>query len=172
MTIFAESKPKGRSLFNRWTLVAMLAGATLVGGVAAWANGNGVCGWHHGMTSGQDAADVGAHVDHMLKHLYGEIDATDAQKAQITPMVKQAMNDLLPLHTQLRSAHTQALAALTANPVDRAALETSRVAHLQLADQASKRLVQLMGDVSDVLTPAQRSAFAAHLKDMHGNPAP
>jgi protein CpxP len=159
------------NIVNRWTLAALLAGAALVGGVAAWANGNGACGWHHGMTSEHGATDVNAHVDHMLKHLYGEIDATDAQKAQITPMVKQAMNDLLPLHTQLRSAHTQALAALTANPVDRAALETSRLALVQQADQASKRLVQLMGDVSDVLTPTQRSAFAAHLKDMHGNAA-
>ena len=40
--------------------------------------------------------------------------------------------------------------------------------HLQLADQASKRLVQLIADVSDVLTPAQRDAFAAHVKQMHG----
>ena len=108
----------------------------------------------------------------MLKHLYVEIDATDAQKAQITPLVKQAVNDLLPLHTQLQAAHTQAIQGLTASPVDRTALEASRVAHLQLADQASKRLVQLMADVSDVLTPAQRSAFAAHLKQMHGNLAP
>jgi Spy/CpxP family protein refolding chaperone len=154
------------------TFALVIAGATLVGGVAALANGTGMCGWHHGMSGTHSAADVTAHVDHMLKHLYVEIDATDAQKAQITPLVKQAVSDLLPLHTQLQSAHTQAIQGLTASPVDRAALEASRVAHLQLADQASKRLVQLMADVSDVLTPAQRSAFAAHLKQMHGNPAP
>jgi len=38
----------------------------------------------------------------MLKHLYVEIDATDAQKAQITPLVKQAVSDLLPLHTSCK----------------------------------------------------------------------
>jgi periplasmic protein CpxP/Spy len=167
----SEPKAKDRSLFNRMTWMAVIAGATLVGGVAALANGTGVCGWHHGM-SGHSDADVTAHVDHMLKHLYVEIDATDAQKAQITPLVKQAVNDLLPLHTQLQAAHTQAIQGLTASPVDRAALEASRVAHLQLADQASKRFVQLMADVSDVLTPAQRNALAAHLKKMHGSAAP
>jgi periplasmic protein CpxP/Spy len=172
MNTSTEPKTPRRARFSRMTFALVIAGATLVGGVAALANGTGMCGWHHGMSGTHSAADVTAHVDHMLKHLYVEIDATDAQKAQITPLVKQAVNDLLPLHTQLQAAHTQAIQGLTASPVDRAALEASRVAHLQLADQASKRLVQLMADVSDALTPAQRSAFAAHLKQMHGNPAP
>jgi Spy/CpxP family protein refolding chaperone len=172
MNTSTEPKTPRRPLLSRMTFALVIAGATLVGGVAALANGTGMCGWHHGMSGTHSAADVTAHVDHMLKHLYVEIDATDAQKAQITPLVKQAVSDLLPLHTQLQAAHTQAIQGLTASPVDRTALEASRVAHLQLADQASKRLVQLMADVSDVLTPAQRSAFAAHLKQMHGNPAP
>jgi Spy/CpxP family protein refolding chaperone len=158
-----------RSLFNRMTFAVLVAGATLVGGVAALASGAGACGWHHGMMTGtHSAAEVSAHVDHMLKHLYVDIDATDAQKAQITPLVNQAVADLLPLHTQLQAAHAQILQGLTQNPIDRAALEAARVAHLQLADQASKRIVQLIADVGDVLTPAQRNALATHLKTMHG----
>jgi hypothetical protein len=47
-------------------------------------------------------------------------------------------------------------------------LEAARVTHLQLADQASKRFVQLIADVGDVLTPAQRTALAEHLKRLHG----
>src|ERR1700733_5102398 len=113
------------------------------------------------------AADVSNHVDHMLKHLYVEIDATDAQQAQITPLVKQAVNDLLPMHAQLQTTHAQAFQALTQNTVDRGALEAARVALLQSADQASKRLAQLLADVDEVLTPAQRTALAAHLKQMH-----
>jgi protein CpxP len=81
--------------------------------------------------------------------------------------VQQAVNDLLPMHTQLQAAHTQAIEALTQDTVDRTALEAARVAHLQLADQASKRLTQLLADVDEVLTPAQRSALATHLKQMH-----
>jgi protein CpxP len=170
MNTSPESKgapPSGPPLFSRMTFAIIVAAATLVGGVAAVAGGAGACGWHHGMMSGHNAADVSAHVDQMLKHLYVEIDATDAQKAQITPLVKQAVNDLLPLHTQLQAAHTQAIQGLTVSPVDRTALEAARVTHLQLADQASKRLVQLMADVSDLLTPAQRDALAVHLKQMH-----
>jgi protein CpxP len=165
--------PTGRrSLFNRMTLLAFVAGAALAGGAAALASGRDLCGWHHDMMSDgtHSAAEVSAHVDHILKHVYVEIDATDAQKAQIGPLVKQAVNDLLPLQNQLRTAHEQFLAALTQSAVDRPALEAARTAHLQLADQASKRVVQLIADVGDVLTPEQRNALAAHLKKMHAEP--
>jgi len=156
-----------RSVFSRMTLIAFLAGAALAGSIAAVAAATGMGGFHGTMAGPHSAADVSAHVDHVLKHLYVEIDATDAQKAQITPMVKQAVNDLLPMHAQLQAAHAQAVQALTQDTVDRTALEAARVAHLQLADQASKRLTQLLADVDEVLTPAQRSALAAHLQQMH-----
>jgi len=166
-----STTPPRRTLFSRMTVVAFVAGAALAGSIAALASAAGIGagdgGWHHGMSSGHGPADVSAHVDHMLKHLFVEVDATDAQQAQITPLVKQAMADLMPLHAQAQAAHTQAIQALTQATVDRTALEAARVAHLQLADQASKRLVQLIADVDEVLTPAQRSALAVHLQKMH-----
>jgi protein CpxP len=165
-----KTAPPRRSFFSRMISVAFVAGAALTGGIVgvSAATGMGACGFHHGMAAvSYSAADVSAHVDHVLKHLYVEIDATDAQKAQITPLVQQAVTDLLPMHAQLQAAHAQAIQALTQNTVDRTALEAARVAHLQLADQASKRLTQLLADVDEVLTPAQRTALAAHLKQMH-----
>ena len=164
-----ESPPLRRLLFNRQTLIAFTAGAALAGSVGAAAWGGAMSCQHGMMMDGTHSpAEVSAHVDHMLKHLYVEIDATDAQKAQIAPLVQQAVNDLLPLRAQLRAAHAQAIEGLTQPTVDRAALETARAAHLQLADQASKRFVQLIADVGDVLTPAQRNALAAHMNHMHG----
>jgi len=158
-----------RTLFNRQIVFAFLAGASVVGGVGAAAAANG---WHHGMMmhGTESPAEVADHIDHALKHLYVEINATDAQKAQIGPLVQQAVSDLLPLHTQLQSAHARAIQGLTQPTVDRGALEAARESHLQLADQASKRIVQLIGDVGDVLTPAQRTALASHLEKLHGMP--
>jgi hypothetical protein len=60
--------------------------------------------------------------------------------------------------------------ALEQPTVDRASLEAARAEHLQLADEASKRIVQLFGDVGDVLTPTQRKALAEHLEHLHGMP--
>ena len=165
-----SARSRLRTLFNRQTVFAFLAGACLVGGIGA---ATAASGWHHGMmmmNGTESPADMAAHIDHVLKHLYVEIDATDAQKAKIGPLVQQAATDLRPLHTQLQAAHVQVVQGLTQPTVDRAALETAREAHLQLADQASKRIVQLLGDVGDVLTPAQRSELATHLEQLHGMP--
>src|SRR5258708_37555126 len=84
-----------RSVFSRMTVVAFLAGAALAGSIAAVAAATGMGGFHHGMMGGRhSAADVSAHGGHMLKHLYVEIDATDVQQAQITPLVQQARHCL------------------------------------------------------------------------------
>ena len=159
-----------RLFLNRYTALAFIAGAGLSAGVAALAQSNGMATLHHGMMMSANPADMSAHVDHVLKHLYVELDATDAQKAQIDPLVKQAMTDLMPLHTQAQSAHTQFLQALTQPTVDRNSLEAARETHMQLAEQASKRFVQLIGDVGNVLTPAQRQALANHIQKLHGMP--
>jgi Spy/CpxP family protein refolding chaperone len=165
----ADAPSFRRLSFNRYTVLAFVAGAALAA-ASAW--GAGMSGCHHGIMMGgtHSAADMSAHVDHMLKHFYVEIEATDAQKAQIDPLVKQAVDDLQPLHAQLHTAHTHALQALSQATVDRGTMEAARVEHLQLADQASKRIVQLVADVGDVLTPSQRKAFADHIEHMHGVP--
>jgi periplasmic protein CpxP/Spy len=156
-------------LLNRYTVLAFIAGAGLTAGVGVLA-AQGMGAMHRGMMMDSSAspAEVSAHVDHMLKHLYVEIDATPAQQAQIGPLVQQAVTDLLPLRSQLRADHDQFVAALTQTTVDRNSLEAARTAHLQLADQASKRIVQLLGDVGSVLTPTQRQALANHLQQVHG----
>ena len=163
-------RPFRSLLFNRSTVLAFVAGAAVAATVGVSAQVAAMGGWHHGsiMDGTHSASEVNAHVDHMLKHFYVEIDATDAQKAQIGPLVKQAVNDLLPLRTQAQTAHQHAMDALSQTTLDRGALEAARAEHLQLADQASKRLVQLMGDVGDVLTPTQRKALSEHLQHMHG----
>jgi protein CpxP len=156
----------------RHAAVAFIAGAALASGIGALARTDAMSGWHHGMTldGTQSPAEVSAHVDRMLKHFYVEIDASDAQKAQIEPLVKQAVSDLVPLHAQLHTAHAQALNALTQTTIDRDSLEAARVQHLQLAEQGSKRLVQLIADVGEVLTPTQRKTLADRLQHMHGMP--
>jgi protein CpxP len=164
----AGATPWRRLLLNRYTVAAFVAGSALTAGVGALAAGAAM---HQGMMmmdGTHSAAEVSAHVDHVLKHLYVEIEATDAQKAQIDPLVKQAVTDLVPMHAQLQSARAQATQALTQTTIDRGSLESARVAHLQFADQASKRIAQLIADVGDVLTPAQRKLLTDHLEHLHG----
>jgi periplasmic protein CpxP/Spy len=164
--------PTRRRIIDRRTVLGFAAGIAVALGAALSAGAVAMGGWHHSsvMDGTHSVAEVNAHVDHVLKHFYVEVDATEAQKAQIGLLVKQAVDDLLPLHTQVRAARAQAQLALTQTSVDRASLEAVRQQHLQLAEQASKRLSQLVGDVGDVLTPAQRQSLIAHLDRMHAMP--
>jgi protein CpxP len=165
--------PARRRFFDRRTLIAFAAGIAVTLGAGLSAAAVAMGGWHHSfvMDGTHSVAEVNAHVDHVLKHFYVEVDATESQKAQIGPLVKQAVDDLLPLHTQIRAARAQAELALTQTTVDRASLEAVRQQHLQLADQASKRVSQLIADVGDALTPAQRQSLIAHLDRLHAMPA-
>jgi len=154
--------------------------AAVLGGIAmtvgAVAQNAAMGGFHHGHHGAHMAnaspADVAAHVDQMLQHVYLETGATPAQQAQLAPLVQAAATDLSQLHGQFHTEHAQMLALLTADTIDRAALEHARVAQLNVLDQASKELVQLLADTAVVLTPAQRKALAdklaAHLGASQG----
>lgn len=151
----------------RLRLALVLAGGLALGaGVTAFANGTDMAAWHHGapLTS----QDLASHVDEFLPHLYAELAVTDAQKAQLDPLVKQAIADVGEIHAQMGGLHAQALDLFGQDTIDRTAIETLRAAHLAGMDQASQRIAQLLGDVAEVLTPAQRKALVAHVAQMHG----
>lgn len=142
------------SIFNRQTIAAFLLGSTLAVGIGAYAVDR-----HHGEGRGH-----GSHIS----RLYAEVQATDAQKAKIDPLVKAAMADLKPLHEQLHELHKKLLEQASAPTIDRAALEVTRQQGLALADQASKRIIQLVADVGDTLTPEQRKKLADRIGRLHG----
>jgi protein CpxP len=110
-----------------------------------------------------DPAELDARLERMLKHLYVEIDATEAQKERLAPIVKKAAQDLLPVRDQMRSARREALALLGGETIDRAAIERLRAAQMDLAEAASKRLAQALADVAEVLTPGQRTLLAERI---------
>lgn len=140
------------SIFNRQTIAAFLLGSTLAVGIGAYA---------------VDRHQGGGHGSH-ISRLYAEVQATEAQKAKIDPLVKAAMADLKPLHEQLHELHKKLLEQASAPAIDRAALEATRQQGLALADKASKRIIQLVADVGDTLTPEQRKKLADHLGRRHG----
>ena len=105
-------------------------------------------------------------IDRGLKHFYVEVEATEAQKQKLDPIVKQAAKDLMPLRAKMHEARKQGAALLSAETVDRAAIESFRAQQLQMADAASKRFSQALADVAEVLTPAQRKDLAQRLERM------
>jgi Spy/CpxP family protein refolding chaperone len=166
----SEQKPR-RRFFKRAAIATLIGGIAAGIGIKAFAHGGGYGGWHRGgfMAGPLDPAQVDEHLERMLKHLYVEIDATDEQKQRLAPIVKQAAKDLLPLREKMQGARKQAVELLTGDAIDRAAIEALRAEHLQLAEQASRRIAQALADTAEVLTPAQRKELAGRINGWHGH---
>ncbi len=155
-----------RRLFKRLGIATLIGGLSAGIGFKAYAGGYG-CHGHRGFMAGSfDPATMDERLERMLKHLYVEIDATEAQQQKLAPIVKQAARDLLPLRGKMQAARTQAMELLTRDDIDRGAIEALRSEQLQQAEAATKRFSQALADVAEVLTPAQRKQIAARM-DRH-----
>jgi Spy/CpxP family protein refolding chaperone len=109
------------------------------------------------------------HLQIASKWLLRDIDASAEQQDRVNAIVTGAVDDLFRLrerHQQNRDAFHQQLGGAT---IDRAALEEIRKSEMGVADEASKRLVQALADVSDVLTPEQRQALAERIHRHHAH---
>ena len=100
-------------------------------------------------------------VDHMLKG----IDATDAQKAQITQIVQQAAADLKAQHVADKSLRDKGMQIFAAPTIDATQAESVRSQLEAQHDTASRRVLQAMLAVGNVLTPNQRAAIATRMAE-------
>jgi periplasmic protein CpxP/Spy len=168
------AKPNRRRAILWASLLGGSALLTLVAArpiTAAIQNG---AGFHHswGGRWGGHAMSPEAAKEHLQiasKWLLRDIDASPEQQDRVNAIVAGAVDDLFRLrerHQQNRDAFHRQLGGAT---IDRAALEEIRKSEMGVADEASKRLVQALADVSDVLTPEQRQALAERIHRHHAN---
>jgi periplasmic protein CpxP/Spy len=161
-----EPKP-GRGRSRRWLLVSMVAlAAALTGAVASRAIGSPHAFGPSFMGGAFDPAGAEDLADRMTRHLAIEIDATNDQQEKLRTIVKGAVKDLLPMREKMLSTRQRAQALLTGPAVDRAAIEALRAGQIALADAASKRFAQALGDAAEVLTAEQRRKIDDRLNEM------
>ena len=113
-----------------------------------------------------DPAEVKERVERVVAHIAIEIDATEEQKQKLTAIFVGAASDLMPIRAEImESRHAGELVGLlTAPTVDRAAIESFRAEKMALADRASRRIAQALGEAAEVLTPEQRTKVGERLK--------
>jgi protein CpxP len=149
---------------GRFTLLLILVGlgGVITGGLATTALGQGAM-WHArpfmgGPLMGDpfDPAQVDRRVERMIKHLAVEADASADQETKLVAIAKGAVHDLLPLREKLQANRAKAVDLFTAGTVDRTAIERLRSDQLALAETASKRIAQALGDAAETLNPEQR----------------
>jgi len=158
----AKRRRRGRALF---------LGALFLGAVAVLTTGAlqalGLGPFRPGACGHMDPAQVEKKIDRIAGWIVEDLDGTPEQQAKLAAIAKAAAKDLEPLHDELVAGKQEVVAILTAEKVDRAALEAHRVRHVQLMEQASERLVAAVADAADVLTPEQRAKAAARLETFH-----
>ncbi len=155
---------RGRGRFALLLILVGLGGA-IAGGLATNAFGQGAM-WHARPFMGGpfmgdpfDPAQIDRRVERMIKHIAVEADATADQQTKLVAIAKGAVNDLLPLRQKLQENRAKALDLFTAANVDRAAIERLRGDQLALAETASKRIAQALGDAAEALNPEQRRSL-------------
>jgi periplasmic protein CpxP/Spy len=140
-----------------WLMVATVALASaLTGAVASQAVSQHAWAGPPFMGGTFDPARVEDGADRAVRHLAIEIDATADQQEKLRAIVKSAVKDLLPMREKALAVRQRARVILTQPTIDRGAIEALRTEQLALADGASKRFAQALGDASEVLTPEQR----------------
>jgi len=160
---------RGRGRVALFLVLAALGGA-LAGGLVTNAVGQMPPMWHMRPFMGDpfDPANVDRRVERVMKHLAVEADATAEQQAKLVGIAKGAVGDLLPLREKLQANRAKALDLFTAGTIDRAAIERLRTEQLALAETASKRIAQALGDAAEILNPEQRRTFVDRLSQFGG----
>lgn len=100
-----------------------------------------------------------------LERLLDDVGASADQKSQIKSILEAARTDLKAQHEAGRTLMQQQMDLFTQPTVDARAAEALRQQMLTRHDQASKRMLQAMLDVSRVLTPEQRQKLAARMNE-------
>jgi periplasmic protein CpxP/Spy len=150
------------ALFPARTGMRLFAGSLLLAASAAtmlpaFAQGHhGGHGPGHAMMSPGGAGPMGGSPRHMERML-DRVAATDAQKAQIKQITEASRADMLKQREAGRALHDKLRLALTAATIDTNAVEQLRLQMLAQHDQTSRRGLQTMVDIAQVLTPEQRA---------------
>jgi Spy/CpxP family protein refolding chaperone len=151
--------------FFAFAAVPALAGLGLLfaGRVYAFGPFHGGCR-HHGAESAEEVRD---HLDRRVEHVLDEVDASEAQRAQVDALLDAAAPQLFALMAEGRSLRGEVKQALLADEVDHARIQKAQAALDGLAQRASKLGLGTLAQVADVLTPAQRREVADKLARFH-----
>ena len=144
----------------RWLVAGMVLAVSATVALSAWAQPS-PGGHHHG---GMDGPGLFMGHGRGLDRMLDSVNATDAQRSQIKQIAQQAAADLKAQHESGRALRERSLQIFTAPAVDAAAAESVRQQMLQQHDASSRRMLQAMLDISNVLTPDQRAKLGEQIK--------
>ena len=99
----------------------------------------------------------------MVEKMLDSVNATAEQRAQVKQITERAAADMKSQHDSGRALREQGMKLFTQPVVDANAAEALRTQMMQQRDQASRRMLQTLLEVSRVLTPEQRKTLAERM---------
>jgi Spy/CpxP family protein refolding chaperone len=151
-----ESKALRRRLVS-WPL--LLIGLSLILVLAA----NTVSAWGRGGPGHGDVGEIKEHVAHRVDHMLEKIEASEEQTAAIQTIISETIDELHAMRDTFGSERAEIRSLLTAETIDRKAIEQFRASHLAHAGSMSLIVSQRLADVMEILTPEQRLALEERL---------
>lgn len=130
------------------------------------------CGRHHGpgpygMLHGDEEIDLD-HLRHGARWMLRSADPSDEQLDEIAIIAKGAIEQMRGLHEGHEAHRAELAAAFSSQVVDRDALERLRGEALSRMEDGSKRVVDALVQVAEVLTPEQRATLIAEHEKRRG----
>lgn len=155
MSYAVTMNAKAASRGMKWWLAGLLVAVLATVALSAWAQPGPGMQRHGG--GGMEGPGLFMGHGRGLDRMLDSVNATEAQRAQIHQIAEQAAADLKAQHDQHRALRERSVQIFTAPTVDAAAAESVRQQMLAQHDASSRRMLQAMLDISNVLTPDQRA---------------
>ncbi len=155
-----------RRLLDRrgYLRMGLMSGAILAGLAATG------CGWHESSRYhwggwrhdgwADDPAAAKEQTRHMVRWVLRSVDATDDQRSRIDAIVGRLVDDMQPIARAHSDNREAMVAALTAEAVDRQAIERARQSDLDLAAKGYARFTDAFAEIAEILTREQRIELA------------
>ncbi|MBM4368051.1 MAG: periplasmic heavy metal sensor [Deltaproteobacteria bacterium] len=159
---------KRRGLRRLFGVAFLVGGMVAIPTAIAYAGGHGFgghgCGHHD---APQSAEDVREHMEKGKGFILGKIDATPEQEARVDAVLDRLAPELFALKDDKESLRDDLRAALTAENVDAAEVESIRKEGLGLADEASRIVLGGVVEIAQALSPDQRAELAEAAQKFH-----
>ena len=135
---------------------------------AGWFGGKGHRGGHGSRFGEMSDEKIEKFVTRMVAHAAIEIEATDTQKQAITTKAVALAKELRPVRDRFRKAGEELKDLMTAETIDRTAIEALRAERMADADTLSQSIMTAMTDIAEILTPEQRAMVKDRMEQMRG----
>ncbi len=116
--------------------------------------------WHrHGFDSLESAQ---RHARGLVSHAFDMVDANASQRTEAAAIADRVVGDVFPMLQEHHKAHASIKSLLSAESIDRQALEVFRQQQADQWSTVSAKVSDGLADLAELLTPEQRRVLLDH----------